>query len=164
MQIEVSVKKPLRGGASTHPASRAVEGRISLVAQDVARLDRDAGPAAVLLDESQQVGTGWAPAWLDVAGGCLGLLDVHVRVQGHAEQVVGAVAADDRSAATYSPVVGQPDLVDLAAVDDQRPDPFSHQHACLDGGACRDDCGPAGVVQAAFAGELGGDLAEELGL
>src|SRR6185312_4940351 len=80
----------------------------------VARLDRDARPSTVVVDQAPQIGAGGPTARTDVARGDLGLLDVHIRVEGHPEQVVRGVATDDGIAAD-TPVVGQPHLVDLPA-------------------------------------------------
>src|SRR5688572_21061580 len=60
------------------------------------------GPAAVALDEFEQVGPAWAPPGHDVAGADLGLLDVGVRIHDDAQQVVGRVAGGD---ARVGPVV-----------------------------------------------------------
>ena len=87
----------------------------------VARLDRDARPSTVVVDQTPQSGAGRTAARTDVAGGDLGLLDVHVRVEGDPEQVVGRVAADDGLAAD-TPVVGQAHLVDLPALHGEGDD------------------------------------------
>ena len=70
-------------------------------------------------DEVQQRRPARPSARPDVAGGHLRLLDVHVRVEGDPEQVVGRVAADHGVAAD-PPVVRQPDLVHRPAADLQR--------------------------------------------
>src|ERR1700760_4427665 len=100
MQTEVSVKKPWRGGGSAQPASAAGSGsgpdRELLIgalllaggtwrALLVTSLHRDARPPPVVLDQAQQRRPGRPAARLDVAGGDLGLLDVHVGGQGHGE-------------------------------------------------------------------------------
>ena len=62
-------------------------------------------------------GTARPPARRDVADERLGFHDPHVRLLGDRDQVVGDVAGDE---ARDAPVIRQPDLVDRAALDQQR--------------------------------------------
>ena len=57
----------------------------------------------------------------------LGLLDLHVRVEYDAKQIVGRIPADHRVAA-HAPVVRQPDLMHGVAADHQRCHPLGDQH------------------------------------
>src|SRR5687767_471613 len=76
------------------------------------------GPPAVLLEELEQLRSAGTTPRPDVAGRDLALLDVGVRIQGDAEQVVARVAGRD---ALRTPVVRDADLVhDPAALEPQR--------------------------------------------
>ena len=180
MQIEVSVKNPLRGlrpasAASAAGASVSWSSQPSLVESSpnvaggigdrvVAGLDRCAGAGLVVGDQASSSAPVRPAARTDVAGSGLGLLDLHVRVQRHAEQVVGRVTADDGVTAD-APVVRQPDLVHGAAAD--RPAGVIRSVTStlrLDGRAGRDDGGPPVGLEAALGGQLRGDLAEHLRL
>src|ERR1700730_1353524 len=119
MQIEVSVKNPIRGGWSTYPAAAAgsrparavspVRPAVSAVISRLRpRLFGDAGPLLVVADQLAQRGPPGPAPWSDVAGERLDFLDVHVRVQGQVGQLVRRVAGRQ---AVRSPVPGQPDLV-----------------------------------------------------
>src|SRR3712207_5996081 len=68
------------------------------------------GPAAVVLHELDQLRPARAPARHDVGGADLVLLDVGVRVEHDAQQVVGRVAGGD---ACVGPVVGQVSAVKM---------------------------------------------------
>src|SRR5579862_2192669 len=85
MQIEVSVKKPIRGGCSGYPARAAGSTLISHLRPGVAG---DARPPVIVPDQLAQRGSARAAAGPDVTSERLDLLDVHVRVQGQVSQVV----------------------------------------------------------------------------
>src|SRR3954470_10974347 len=125
MQTLVSVKKPIRGGASSYPASGAgSSGPYRLLGPTIVRsfprFGSRAGASAIVGDIRQQRRPGRPPARPDVTRADLALLDEHVRVELDGEQVVGRVALDERLVRP-APVVGQPDLVDSAPLDAQRP-------------------------------------------
>src|SRR5215472_4379699 len=119
MQTDVSVKKPIRGGWSWCPATAA--GSSPLVWSSGYRLTShlgtclagDPGPVLVLPDQFSQRGPARPPSRADVTGQRLHLLDVHVRVQGQVSELVGRVAG---GVTVRAPVVGEPDLVQLAAL------------------------------------------------
>jgi hypothetical protein len=125
----------------------------------------DRGPRAGLVvgDEAEQLLAPRPAARVDVAGSGLGLLDLHVGVEGNAEQVVGRVAGYD-GLVSRAPVVRQPDLVHLAAGDNQRGHPVGDQYPRLDCRTGRDDGGPAVGLEAALGGQCGRDLTEHLRL
>src|SRR3954447_18844250 len=80
------------------------------------------GPPAVGLDELHQLRPARPAARPDVGGADLVLLDVGVRVQHDAQQVVGRVAGRQPA---LGPVVGHPDLVhDRAVGQPDRPHPL----------------------------------------
>src|ERR1700735_3985868 len=123
MQIEVSVKKPIRGGCSSHPARSAGSAppvrpglSVTLISHLRPGLVGDTGPLYIRLHQVPQGRAARPAAGLNVAGQHLGLLDVHVRVEGEVHQLVGPVTGGDAVAA---PVVRQPDLVQGAALDGQ---------------------------------------------
>ena len=101
------------------------------------------------------------PAGVDLAGERLALVHAHVRVGHQRGQVVG-VAADDL--AGEAPVERQADLVDDAALDEQRPQPPRHHRAGLDPAARRLHRQPAAVDDAALGGQLRAQLDEHLRL
>src|SRR5690625_55225 len=142
MHTLVSVKKPLRGGGSAYPASRAgftgpkrlflpamsapLDGSVLLVVRGVGA---GAGAGVGGDDRLRGVGARWLAVGLDdggerraartaprahVAGARLGLLDEDVGVEADAEQVVRGVPGHQAVAA---PVVGQPHLVHDATRD-----------------------------------------------
>src|SRR5690606_9517151 len=149
-----SVKTPIRGGWSAWPPCPATsatgpESWLPIGTSGVS------GPALVRLDQLAQIRPAWPPAGQDVAGRRLRLLDVDVRVQGDAEQVVAGVACRQAVAA---PVVGDPDLVYRPPLHPQRPYPVSHQDPGLDRGAGGHDGGPATGLQPALGGQARRDL------
>ena len=92
------------------------------------------GAVPVPVDVGQERRPPGPPSRDHVAGAGLGLLDVDVRVEGHAEQVVGRVAGGEGGGAG-APVVGDPDLVHDPAVDPQRPQPLGDEHPGFHGAA-----------------------------
>src|ERR1017187_8419685 len=119
MQIEVSVKKPIRGGWSRCPARAAgsagpaVAGVIAPATADRSKkallisdlrpgVVGDSGPHGVGVHQFPERRAPRAAAGLDVAGQRLDLLDVHVRVQGEVSQVVRGITGAD---AVGSPVI-----------------------------------------------------------
>src|SRR5437764_5426811 len=110
IQTLVSVKKPIRGWVMSVLTLR---------------------PSPVVGEVVDQSGTGRPAPRADVARTDLALLDERVRVERHAEQVVGRVAGGQTLA---TPVVRQPDLVHLRPVYPQWTEPLGDQHPRLDGG------------------------------
>src|SRR3954465_14497024 len=123
MQMLVSVKKPIRGGASVWPASRATScsgpysiflRSSSVMASDLqSGFLGDAGSALIVLDVTQPRLAARAAAGPDVGRERLDLLDVHVGVEAHRRQLVEGVTL---GVAVGPPVVGHPDLVHHPAV------------------------------------------------
>src|SRR5690625_1423512 len=168
MHTLVSVKKPLRGGGSAYPASKAgltgpkrlflpamsapLDGSVRLDVSGVGAGDGAGGGGddrlrgvgarslAVALDEGGERRAARTAAGAYVAGARLGLLDEDVGVEADAEQVVGGVAGHQAVAA---PVVGQPHLVHDATRDTQRAEPVGDHDTSLDGGPRGDDVAPA---------------------
>ena len=160
-----SLRPPCVGGGITSGRPSMHHGLV-LRWRDPGRSGADSEPrtTTVPVDVAQQCRPGRTPPGLDVAGCCLRLLDVHVRIERDSHDVVCRVAAHRRSATTHAPVIGKPDLVDHAAPYLERRHPMGDEHPRLDGGASRGDRRPAPVLQPALGGKLGRDLTEELRL
>src|SRR5919199_2984240 len=110
MQTDVSVKKPTRGlTCSPYVVCPSPTADCALLLAG--------GDPRVRRDELRQRAAPRAAAGEDVARRRLDLLDVDVRVERDREEVVRRVAGREALAA---PVVGQPDLVHLAALHGQR--------------------------------------------
>ena len=172
MQIEVSVKNPLRGSGSCPRARRsagsvgrqlvATEAHLSLLP----RRGDSGGRASTLSVSTVAPARDWYSATSRSSSSPCGrrpgrmsqdpALDSWIctfGIERHAEQVVGGVAADHRVAA-HPPVIRQPDLVDGAAADDQRGHPLGDQHPGLDRRPGRDDGGPAVGLEATLGRQL----------
>ena len=174
MQIEVSVKNPIRGGCSVCPAAAAgslppsrtsSSGRVARIARighfSIPVSVGDAGAPLVGLDQREALRSAGPAPGLDVDGQRLDLLDVRARIQRHRGQLVHRVAA---RVAVRAPVVGHPDRVHDAPVELQRRHPVGHEHPRLDHAAGGHERRPAAVLEPALGRQLGRDLAEELGL
>src|SRR5699024_2867115 len=93
------------------PVDRSAAHRVHPAAIDLRLLGRqDPGPATVVVDQLPQRRSPWPSAGADGARVVLAVLDLHVRVEVHADQVVGTIPLDDRLMAPTE-VEGHADLV-----------------------------------------------------
>src|SRR5918995_3532012 len=97
----------------------------------------------------------------EVGGEGLGLVYGDVGLEGDRHQVVDDVAPDQT---VRSPVIREADSVDLLAFEIVDWDAVGDQGLAMDLAAARRDGHPARVIHALLGGQLGADLAEQLGL
>src|SRR5699024_1644631 len=122
-------------------------------------LGRDqSGPPTIRQHQLPASGALRATARDEGARVVLAVLDLGVRIEVHADQVVRAVALDERLLAP-APVERQADLVYGALPDPQRGHAFGDQHLRLDRVAGGDDGRPAVRLETHLLGELRRDLA-----